>query len=366
MNSEVSKIADDLDLAGYYHPDVDGKDFSFLEPITRDKKIIFIGEGRHYVPEFKKALFDIAVYLHRHDNLRVVALESLYGLHPFLEDTSLGKTTASETQTESFEGKIAEYNRELDEEDKLLVTSIDIEHSINHTKEITVKYLSYLAKRASCPDVVLGLSEAIAGLYELKERDEIHTYLNSLAESFERNRTHFLEQIVEEIGFSLELMHASVDYQLLLGEESVEFEEIRGKYFRATIQRALAKAEARNGSLICFVGATHAVQTPKPPDDIWCGQWTEACYFAREYPKTAGKTTSILLCAATDKGQSGYSEDIGPLEKECLNSDPQSKMSFLDLTGYNTSNLGLLDSNYVLENGPKFDGILFFRDVTPP
>ena len=364
MSSESSKIVDNLGVAGCYHPHIDSKNFSFLEPITRDKKVIFIAESRHYVPEFKETLFDIALYLHRHAELRVVALESLYGLHPFLEDASLGKIPVSETPSGSFEGKIAEYNRELDEESKLLVTSIDIEHSINHTKDLTVKYLSYLAELATWPDVALGLKEAITRLYDLKERNETHAYLNDLAERFERSRAHFPDHSIEEIGFSLELMHASVDYQLLPREESVEFEEIRGKYFRATIQRALAKAEARNGSLLCFVGATHAVKTPKPADEPWCGQWTEACYFAQEYPKTTGKTASILLCVATHKGQSSYSEDIGPLEKVYLDSAPQSKMSFLDLSGQDINSLGLVDSKYVSQHGPKFDGILFFWDVT--
>ncbi len=355
-----------FDVTDCYHQ-IDGKDFSCLEPITRDKNIIFIGESRHYVPEFKDAFFDITVYLHQHANVRVVALETLYGLHPFLEDVSLGKIfISSEMRFEPFVEKLAEYNKELAEKNKLLITSIDIEHSINHTKDVTVRYLSRLADCATLSTVSQGFKEEINRLYALNGRGEIHSYLNDLEERWERNNEHFADDVIEEIQFSLELMHASVDYQLLPREDTVGFEEIRGKYFRVTIQRALAKAGKRNGSLLCSVGSVHAVKTPKPANDYLCGQWTEGCYFAQEYPPTAGKTASILLCAATYKEQSGYSEDIGPLERACLDSAPQSKMSFLNLGQLDMSKVGATETQYVSQYGPKFDGIVFLRGVTSP
>jgi len=262
--------------------------------------------------------------------------------------------------------KIAEYNKGLAEKNKLLVTSIDIEHSINHTKDVTVRYLSYLADQAASTAASQELRRVINRLHDLKERGEIHSYLNDLEDRWDKNKGHFADDVIEEIRFSLELMHASVDYQLLPREDTVEFEEIRGKYFRATIQRALAKAEERNGALLCFVGAVHAVKTPKPANDYLCGQWTEACYFAQEYSPSAGKTASILLCAATYKDQSGYSEDIGPLEEACLDSVPQSKMSFLNLSQLDMSKVGATDTQYVSQYGPKFDGIVFLRGVTSP
>lgn len=364
MSSTDRELMSKFDVTDCYHPYIDGKDFSCLESITRDTKIIFMAESRHYVAEFKDAFFDIAVYLHQHANVRVVALESLYGLHPFLEDASLGKIPiSSEVPFEPFVEKIAEYNKDLAQKNKLLVTTIDIEHSINHTKDVTVRYLSHLADYATLSTASQELKKVINKLHDLKERGEIHSYLNNLEEHWERNKEHFADDVIEEIRFSLELMHASIDYQLLPREDTIEFEEIRGKYFRATIQRALAKAEERNGILLCYVGATHAVKTPKPANEHWCGQWTEACYFAQEYPPTAGKTASILLCAAAYKNQSDYSEDIGPLERVCLDSAPQSKVSFLNLSRLDMSTVGVTDTRYVSQYGTKFDGIVFLRDV---
>ena len=336
-------------------------DFGFLDAAVEGKRIIFVGESPHGVREFHDVLFPLLCHLHRHRRLRVVAFEAMYGLHPVFEAVSLGRREFAEGPR--LLKLIAEYNEAQAE--PLLATCVDIEHAISHTKPATVRYLSYLADCADSDEAAERLRGHVSKLPRLRERSELHGFLDTLGSLFHEDRRAFPSEDMDEIRFSLELMHASVDSHLLPYADTVEHAERRGKYFRASITRALAKAERRDGILLCYVGGAHVSKQPRTADEPCCGRWSEAEYFANVHPSTRGKVASLTFVAASYGGQEGYTDSLCDAERAYLDAaPPTSTVAYMDvqmLVGEATD----ATCASLSPDGPKHDGVFLFRDVAP-
>jgi len=347
------------------HP-VNG-DFSCLLSQVEDASVIFLGESPHHTIEIRQAVMELSVFLAKHANARVVGFESLYGLHPFLEAESIGDLAS----TQHISPVILNYNRRVPVDQKLLVTALDIEHSINHSKHYTVNFLTHLAARSSSDQGQKKLMQFIPELSSLKEREQLHTYLDELEILFNTYKETFAAEDWEEVSFSFELMRASVDYQMsyagkrnLVRSRSgiMAIEGIRAEYFRKTVERALTKAEERDGKLICYVGGAHAVKTPSEMYDVPLGQRTEADYFNQIHPRSKGRVASILLHAISFKNKAfRKSLDLDDIAYELMG---DAGLLYIPLAALMKNCDNLSWSKYFTKSGPKYDGVIFFKNVS--
>jgi hypothetical protein len=345
------------------------EDYSCVLPQVEDASIIFLGDSRHYIPEIKSIRLELGVFLAQHANVRVIGFESMYGLHPFMAAESMGKAETSDYVSST----ILDYNTRVPDNSKVLVTALDVDHSINHSKSKTVKYFEYLAALSSSDKCVTELKQAIPKLLSLKERGELHRYLDGLETTFSQYRDTFSAEDWDEVSFSLELMHASVDFQLitykwqrvpLSRKMRIRLHEIRAEFFRKTVERAFAKASERKGKLLCIVGGAHIVKGPLGKGNSLIGKWAEADYFHRIHADTQGKVASILVNALSFKGQPYEKKnDLDDIAYEML---ADGELLYIPLAALANHSEDLAWSEYFSSHGPRFDGVIFLRKATWP
>jgi len=346
------------------------EDFSCVLPQVKDASAIFLGDSRHYIPEIKRIRLELSIFLAQHCDVKVIAFESMYGLHPFMEAESMGKVKTADYVSSA----ILNYNNKVPEDKKVLVTALDVDHSINHSKSKTVKYFEYLAALSSSPKCTTALKQAIPKLLSLKERKELHRYLDELEKIFNQYKDTFSTKDWDEVSFSLKLMHASVDFQLITLKwqwaalsrgMSIRLAEIRAEFFRKTIERALAKADVRKGKLVCIVGGAHITKVPLGWEDNLIGKWAEADYFHRIHGNTQGKVASILVNALSFKGRPYKKKnDLDDIAYELIDDD--SELLYIPLTPLKDHAGELAWSKYFSKHGPKFDGVIFLKNATWP
>jgi len=345
------------------------EDYSCVLPQVKDASIIFLGDSRHYIPEIKKVRLELGVFLAQHATVRVIGFESMYGLHPFMEAESLGKLETSDYVSST----ILNYNTSVPDNSKVLVTALDVDHSIDHSKSKTVNYFEYLAALSSSDKCVTELKLAIPKLLSLKERGELHEYLKGLETTFSQYRDTFSHEDWDEVSFLFKLMHASVDFQLITYKRQwiplprkmrIRLQEIRAEFFRKTVERAFAKAKARKGKLLCIVGGAHAVKGPLGKENSLIGIWAEADYFHRINADTQGKVASILVNAISFKGQSYENKnDLDDIAYEMMD---DCELLYIPLAPLGEHADDLMWSKYFSKHGPRFDGVLFLRNATWP
>ena len=346
------------------------EDFSCVLPQVEDASVIFLGDSRHYIPEIKRIRLELGIFLAKHCDVKVIAFESMYGLHPFMEAESMGKVGTADYVA----SVILNYNSTVPEEKKVLVTALDVDHSINHSKSKTVKYFEYLAVLSSSNKCTTELKQAIPKLLSLKKRKELHKYLDELEAIFNQYKDTFSTKDWDEISFSLKLMHASIDFQLVSYKMQwfllprgirIRLTEIRAEFFRKTIERALAKADARKGKLLCIAGGAHITKVPLGWGDNLIGKWTEADYFHRIHTETQGKVASILVNALSFKGRPyNKIQDLDDIAYELIDDD--SELLYIPLAPLADYAGELAWSKYFSKHGPKFDGVIFLKNATLP
>jgi hypothetical protein len=354
-------------ITRYHVAQPENGDFSCLLGQVRDASIVFLGESPHYTNEIRQTVMELSVFLAEHANARVVGYESIYGLHPFLEAESMGLSEP----TRHIAPVILNYNRRVSVDQRLLVTALDIEHSINHSKHYTVDFLTHLAARSSSDQGQIKLMQFIPELSSLKERIQLHAYLDKLETLFNTYRETFSAVDWEEVSFSFELMRASVDYQMSKTKhwnpiwsrsDIMAIQEIRSEFFKKTVERAFVKAENRHGKLLCYVGGAHAVKAPLGLFDFPLGQRTEADYFNQIHPRSKGRVASILLHAISFKNKAfRRSLDLEDIAYELMG---DADIFYIPLTPLITNTANHSWSKYFTENGPKYDGVLFLKNVS--
>ena len=325
-------------------------DFEYLPSDLKENEIIFLGEI-HKVKPLIQAASRLAVYLATYKPV-VYAVESCYGAHPLMEAVSLGskKPISPMLYTEI----IRAFNSNQTADRKILMTAIDIEHSIYNNKKETKLFLQNLASRSTSSTASQAINNDVAKLTAQDTYDKMNHYLRKLKKIFLQHLDTFSPEDRDEILFSIELLEASNHYQYIK-EDWQSAQNIRYRYFKKTIKRAYKKAQKRKAILLCRVGTAHARLDYK----------LEARYFMKSYSLTKGKVASIGLVPlyydvheTNDTVTEGHN-DIDSIVKVLMKDDEYSYLSLSELQK-NTNN-SFKWSKYYSNSGPKYDGLLFVR-----
>lgn len=327
-------------------------EFGKLPSEVTNKEIIFLGE-QHRVPALHKATYKLACYLAQTKPL-VYAYEAVYGAHPFLEASSLGKPDPLwPLETPQI---IKEFNASQPPERKILITSVDIEHTIYHGKPKTVLFLRHLAGRSTSAAARQSLEQKIVDLPSQDTYDKMEAYLVELKTAFVESLDTFSPEDQDEILFTMELLDASNRYRYAsLEKENLEIWnsaiQIRYPFFIETIERALKKAQQRNAALLCRVGDVHVT-----------GNF-EARYFAEENSETKGKVARV--CFVQIPGDPGRSQsDIDTAVETMMQDNTYCYLSLIDLKKAAKGSFAW--SNFFhSDNSPVCDGLLFVRNEPP-
>jgi len=330
--------------------------FEHLPSDLKENEIIFLGEIHKVIPLIHAAE-RFAVYLATSKPV-VYAMELCYGLGPFMEATSLGHPKRAKHGWSS--KYIQAFNSKQTADRKILMTAIDIEHTIYHTKSDTVLFLQDLAGR-STSDVARGIiQKEIPQLTTQYTFGKVNSYLKKLRGLFLEHLDTFSSEDQDEILFSLDLLQASNWYHQYdvaggITEALMRPWDIRQKYFTKTIKRAYRKAQKRKAVLLCRVGASH----------INLGRKTEARYFARDYSLTKGKVVTIRLAplyydtTKVDDADAEKHSDIDSIVKVLMKDYKYSYLSLSELQ--QNTNTSFKWSKYYSSSGPKYDGLLFVK-----
>jgi hypothetical protein len=339
-------------------------DFTNLPAEVIDKDIIFLGE-QHNVPALQEAAAQLACYLASKKPV-VYAVEMTYGMHPFVEAASLGQPDPLKPM--NIPAPILEFNAAQPPERKILMTTLDVEHTIYHAKHLTVLFLRRLAGRSTSETVQKALEQQIAELPAQDTYDKMDAYLKQLKSAFDKYLNTFNTDDQEEILFSMELLDASNRFQYLSREDQEvrqHADKIRYRYFNKTIERALQKARQRDAVLLCRVGVWHVSL------DYEC----EARHFAKECAKTKGNVATVNFVPVffssepipraddPNGGQNNNAEnDINTIVTKQLSDD---NYCYLSLNEISQQARGSLDwSKYFYDgNHPTCDGLLFVKIV---
>lgn len=332
---------------------------SDFEPVVskmKDKEIIFLGEA-HGIKALNRTSGELAVALAAERPV-VWAQESCYGSYLWMEAVSLGK----QKDLNPWPGPeiIINFNSNRSPEKKILMTAIDIYHSIDTDKPGYIQYLQFLAGWSSCRTVTKTINEKIALLSEQDTFDKMDSYLKDLDRLFRRYSETFSSEDWEEIQFSMDLLRASCRYEYLTANEDWDknakrfwdIYSIRYRYFNKTIERAYEKARKRSGMLICLVGSWHVDLSHR----------CEAKYFKERYSLTKGKTASIRLIPLYSDKNKNRNKNVQEIDISVNNLMGNSDYGYLDLNELKKdAKQNLAWSNYFTHRGPKYDGLLFVR-----
>ena len=247
------------------------EDFNNLPKSLHDYEMIFLGE-RHRSVEYLKAQNIFVKHLAKTSPV-IYAVESVYGAYPFYEAMSMGDASLPHGGND-FLKALGEFNKTSD--NKILLTAVDVEHSVYNNKKETVMFLNYLADLSDSKDVSKELRVEIADLINQETPSEMADYLLDLEKCFSKYRKTFSQTNNEEINFSFDLVKASNLYQ---GAFSGELKyngnpyKIRTKWFKKTIERAYNKAKLKDAAFVCRVGNAHISRSnPIQRIRIFCEQ----------------------------------------------------------------------------------------------
>jgi hypothetical protein len=326
-------------------------DFEKLPPSLKENEIIFLGEI-HKVKPLAKAADRLAVYLANYKPV-VYALELVYGLGPFIEAASLGnpKTAKGIRIPEAIQA----FNSNQTADKKILMTAVDIEHTVHQKKSDTVLFLQDFASRSTSGTASQAINKEITQLVDQDTYDKMNRYLKKLKKVFLQHFDTFSSEDQDEILFYMELLTASNRYQYIK-KDWQSAHNIRYRYFKKTIERAYQKAQKRKAILLCRVGGYHVSLSEKK---------SEARYFAQDYSLTKGKVAAIRLVPlyydiheANDNVTEKHN-DIDSIVKTLMKNDEYSYLSLSELQ-QNTNN-SFRWSKYYSSGDPKYDGLLFVR-----
>ena len=260
------------------------RQFQPLAEAIAPHDIVFLGE-QHHVGELIYIADSLVVDLAA-DRPVVYALETCYGLHAFLEAASMGEPDP--LMPLSLSPVIARFNAAAQPDNRILVTAVDVEHSVYHSKAETAAFLNQLAGRSRSSAARQALCEQIALLLDLDGYEQVDAYLKQLNQLFLEHIDSFSPADQQEIKFAMALLPASNQYQYAqrgLRQNLSNPQDIRYDWFCRTIERAYRKAQDRHAILVCRVGSWHANFSYR----------CEARYFARDYPPTRGKVMAIQM-----------------------------------------------------------------------
>ncbi|MHC4758053.1 MAG: hypothetical protein ACYTE8_05310 [Planctomycetota bacterium] len=336
-------------------------DFDYLPSDLKENEIIFLGEI-HKMPHLYMAASRLAIYLANHKPV-VYAVECNYSFGPFLEAASLGNPKSVIFKSYGnkpvrIHGVIEAFNSGQTADRKILMTALDLEHSVYHTKSDTVLFLQDLANRSSSDTTKQIINEKIIQLTDQDTYDKMNSYLEELKKVFLQHLNTFSSEDRDEILFSMELLMASNYYQYHKKDyknDRHNAHKLRYRYFKKTIERAYRKAKKREAILLCRVGNTHARLDYK----------LEARYFAKKYSPTKGKVAAINMvplyydARETNDAVTEEHNNIDSIVKTLMKDYEYSYLALSELQ--QKTNNSFKWSKYYSNSGPKYDGLLFVR-----
>jgi hypothetical protein len=364
--SQIKALQPAMAKAAYFPAGPD--DVSFIDPIARGKKILFFGENPHGVPEINDAVLRLSLHLRKEVGYSVLGYEFPYSGRAILEDQSLG---GDAQMPEAIDTKwrlgqdnlpawldLVRYNRSAPEDKRLPCTVLDID-AILGCQQLTVLYFQYLASRSSSSEARAEMAKTIPRLVGLKDRKALHAWLGDLERGFRAAWDTFSPADQKEIDYTFELERPSIDDQCLsaLGH-AFKDQKLRGKCMRKNIERAVARAENSGGSLICYVGAAHALFTPR------VHQGGDARYMRQEYP---GQVASILVEKVSETHHMTslvrVYGDFGrtAMEEAALACMGHRDRVFVDLRDEVWKGVKHRPKRFFPKEGPSFDGVLFIK-----
>jgi hypothetical protein len=344
-----SQLTDLLQQNLIFLPD---KNFESLPPEVKQKEIVFLGEV-HNTPSLHEAGTRLAMYL-ASDRPVVYATEGCYGQHPFMESASL-----SLQPQPRFDRSILEFNSKQPPDRKILMTAVDLEHTIYTDKKETVCYLQELAGCCTSTAARETLEKEIPQLTATKTFDEVDAYLLNLKNIFILHFNTFSPENQEEILFSLDLLQASNRYYRYESARGIMKNilrpwDIRYKYFKKTIERAYQKAQKNDAIMLCRIGNGH----------VSLVRDCETRYFARDYSLTKGKVMAIQMIPLYEDNVKAEGCTIDSVVKELMKVDEYCYLPLKQLQANTKSSLKW--SRYYPGGKPICDGLLFVKTRKKP
>gem|GEM_PF-6350021 len=186
---------------------------------------------------------------------------------------------------------------------------------------------------------------------------ELCRYLNAINNVIAAHASDFSEELAIEIEFGLSILEAS---SAVAGSDCDNINGIRGireEFFLKTVFRAIELAKRRNGSLLCCVGASHAMKNGANIQSVE-GYVPEASYFnTHGYSGMGGvKSYRIINYGA---GEQRYSNCSSIIESALAAYPNQHYTAFLDLSRLSSTYWADIDKMYFpsVDKHP-FDGII--------
>ena len=220
---------------------------------TMKHEMIFIGENPHWNKRINSAVEELMIELSKATDFKIYAKESLYCYHPFME---LDSQNADDSPI--IPGKITEYNKSVEINERIIATAIDIAHSIKHSTNLVNAFIQkHIAEisNASSKKRISDLSLKLVGNDDPIDKNHI---IRDLKRTTASCRSEIDEISYEELSFYYDLLIVS----LQITDLSIKSQDdLRNKWYIETINRALF----RNGlKILCHVGLPHAYNIMDP------------------------------------------------------------------------------------------------------
>ena len=329
--------------------------------------MVFLGEYPHECPDIQSAIADTAVSLAQRKQLRTLAAESVYALYPKLENDS-GKGLPVNLVGQA----INTFNSTAAEAERIIVTSIEIEHSVRHSRHQTARFFRYLSSRSSVPVVQDEMAGIASSLADLTDGKEIYDAAGRFESVFEMNTRSFDEDAIREIRFAVNLTRSSLAFDMPEHRgpnESFTTDELamfssRAHWFRETIRNARQRLRHCGRGMICWVGMHHAALKPVVSWEPGNPTWPEAYYFNMVNRGTVGSVCSIMVRALTYGSfeQPLFSDD-DPIDGSVQSWIGSESVGFLRLPERAEVPADWRDSQYYVNGEPLFAGIVFLKEV---
>ncbi len=323
---------------------------------SHSHEMIFLGEYLHHDQRIKKYALTIVRELASRTDFRILAKESVYCIHPFLEQDSLNNS-----DSKYIDKIINDYNRQCPDDQKIIVTAIDIAHSINHTPELVRQYLQKMTDDSD-KNFEKEISKLIVNLEKDEPLQKKIEFITELDEIIERYKKKLNVELLEELKFYVNLLTESLKHVPPKNRtEHIEMADIRSKCFIETIKRAIKRNDRYSAKMINYVGSPHAYKEYINEDDYYIGKVPEAKHFNDNiYP---GKVYSILIRPFFRDYFGNITDKItNKIEKAALEKVGNEKSIYVDLREFKSDNPGLDNVGYYNERHYQYDGVLYIKD----
>lgn len=327
-------------------------DLGELPPEIKDNDMIFLGEV-HRVGALNKAANKMLMYLADYKPV-VYAMESVYSSGIFMEAESSGKPNPRSSKF--LHESMIKYCHAIAGRN-ILLTALDLDHTIFRDKRATLGFLQEMASRSSSPSKSQELSCEIDLLVKQDTFKKMDRYLKNLRKIFQERFDTFPEHDKEEILFAMDLFIASNRYQHTCFGDLKNIwwtpfykssSSIRYTFFLKTIERAYGKAVDRDAILLCKVGSYHA---------SLFSFYSEAKHFKKQ--KLLKVSTINMVPVYFEADEAKNYDQIDLMAKNLMGENNYAYLSLRQLQ--RDTNDSLNWSKYYKNNNPKYDGLLFVR-----